>query len=69
MNYRLAYGVTGLTIKLPDSYDTDLIEPIWIGGKYDQQQAITEAARELQVKLSGEPGQNGWTFTGLSVTK
>jgi lactate racemase len=45
MIVRLAYGKTGLTIELPDSYKIDLIEPKWVEGVPDEKQAIINSLR------------------------
>ena len=45
MKINLAYGKTGLMINLPDRYNADVIEPVWIKGIHDQELAIKIALR------------------------
>lgn len=46
MILNLAYGKTGYSVELSDSYNVDIIEPHWIIGLNDQSLAITEAIRK-----------------------
>ena len=43
---KLAYGKTGHKIELPDSYNVDIIEPLWVEGVKDQSYAVTMALRD-----------------------
>lgn len=45
MNINLAYGKTGYSIELSDSYNIDIIEPKWTDSVKDQSIAISESLR------------------------
>lgn len=45
MIFKLAYGKNGHKIELPDNWQVDIIEPLWVEGIKDQGNAIAEALR------------------------
>jgi nickel-dependent lactate racemase len=45
LKVRLAYGKRGLQVRIPEGYHTDIIEPRWVEGLKDEQDAVTRALR------------------------
>ena len=71
MFFRLQYGRKGHTIELPDTCNTDIIEPKWIKGEGNQGRAISEAlnrpyySRPLK-DLAGKDDKIGIIFSDIT---
>lgn len=46
MIFKLAYGKNGHEIELPEKWQVDIIEPLWVEGIKDQGNAITKALKD-----------------------
>jgi nickel-dependent lactate racemase len=71
LKVKLAYGKRGLTLKIPDGFHTDVIQPRFVEGIRDQAGAVTEALRSpLQCKplkqLAGRRTQIAIIFSDIT---